>query len=94
MEMENLRLAETDPAKKGNSLFAEVEDQRQAMEKQLLSYKTNYNVLKKQWDLKTQQISKMKVCIIGIDYQVLCPFLNFFYSVDYISLVCILSISK
>ncbi|KAG7157341.1 Spindly-B-like [Homarus americanus] len=36
MEIESLRLAETDPARKGNSLFAEVEDHRQAMEKQLL----------------------------------------------------------
>lgn len=62
MEIESLRLAETDPAKKGNSLFAEVEDQRQAMEKKLLSYKTNYNVVKKQYDLKTEQINKMKVC--------------------------------
>lgn len=61
MEIESLRLAETDPAKKGNSLFAEVEDQRQAMEKKLLSYKTNYNIVKKQYDLKTEQINKMKV---------------------------------
>ncbi|XP_071517718.1 protein Spindly-B-like [Panulirus ornatus] len=66
MEIESLKLGETDPAKKGNSLFAEVEDQRQAMEKQLLSYKTNYNVLKKQCDLKTQQISKMKLQLASL----------------------------
>lgn len=61
LEVESLRLAETDPARKGNSLFAEVEDQRQAMEMQLLNYKTNYNVLKNQCDIKTQQLGKMKV---------------------------------
>ncbi|XP_042878974.1 protein Spindly-like [Penaeus japonicus] len=66
MEIESLRLAETDPAKKGNSLFAEVEDQRQAMEKKLLSYKTNYNVVKKQCDLKTEQISKMKLQLASL----------------------------
>lgn len=61
LEVESLRLAETDPARKGNSLFAEVEDQRQAMEKQLINYKTNYNILKNQYDIKTQQLAKMKV---------------------------------
>lgn len=61
MEIESLKLAETDPAKKGNSLFAEVEDQRQAMERQLLNYKTNYNILKKQHDIKVQQVAKLKV---------------------------------
>lgn len=61
LELESLRLAETDPARKGNSLFAEVEDQRQAMEKQLINYKTNYNILKNQYDIKTQQLAKMKV---------------------------------
>ncbi|XP_047493121.1 protein Spindly-like [Penaeus chinensis] len=66
MEIESLRLAETDPAKKGNSLFAEVEDQRQVMEKKLLSYKTNYNVVKKQYDLKTEQINKMKLQLASL----------------------------
>lgn len=61
LEVESLRLAETDPARKGNSLFAEVEDQRQAMEMQLINYKTNYNILKNQYDIKTQQLAKMKV---------------------------------
>lgn len=61
MEIESLKLAETDPARKGNSLFAEVEDQRQAMERQLLNYKTNYNILKQQHDIKAQQVGKLKV---------------------------------
>ena len=61
MEIESLKLAETDPAKKGNSLFAEVEDHRQVIEMQLINYKTNYNILKKQYDLKTQEAAKLKV---------------------------------
>ena len=61
MEIDVLKLGETDPGKKGNSLFAEVEDQRRVMEKQLQDYKSNYSVLKKQCEIKTQQIAKMKV---------------------------------
>lgn len=61
MEIESLKLAETDPAKKGNSLFAEVEDQRQAIERQLIDYKTNYNIVKKHYDLKAQEAAKLKV---------------------------------
>ncbi|KAK4302956.1 hypothetical protein Pmani_024984 [Petrolisthes manimaculis] len=66
LEVESLRLAETDPSKKGNSLFAEVEDQRQAMEKQLVNYKTNYNIIKKQYDIKTQQLAKMKLQVASL----------------------------
>nr|XP_045601389.1 protein Spindly-like isoform X2 [Procambarus clarkii] len=66
MEIDSLRLAETDPARKGNSLFAEVEDHRQAMEKQLLSYKTNYTIAKKQNELKSQQINKMKLQLASL----------------------------
>lgn len=61
MEIESLKLAETDPARKGNSLFAEVEDHRQAMERQLVNYKTNYNILKKQTEFKVQQVANLKV---------------------------------
>lgn len=85
MEIESLRLAETDPAKKGNSLFAEVEDQRQAMEKKLLSYKTNYNVVKKQYDLKTEQINKMKVC--GYLYMMLLLLLFLVVDIQHVSLM-------
>lgn len=66
MEIDTLRLAETDPGKKGNSLFAEVEDQRQVMERQLLDYKSKYNILKKQCEIKTQQISKMKLQLANL----------------------------
>lgn len=66
MEIETLKMAEIDPAKKGNSLFAEVEDQRQAMERQLINYKTNYNILKKQYDLKTQEAAKLKVSLTAL----------------------------
>ncbi|XP_076047126.1 protein Spindly-B-like [Oratosquilla oratoria] len=63
IEIESLRFAETDPRRKGNSLFAEVEDQRQGLEKKVLSLANNYSTLKKQYDLKVQQICKMKLQI-------------------------------
>ncbi|XP_050687632.1 protein Spindly-B-like isoform X1 [Eriocheir sinensis] len=66
MEIESLKLAETDPGRKGNSLFAEVEDQRQAMERQLVNYKTNYNILKKQHDFKVQQVAKLKLQVASL----------------------------
>ncbi|XP_068216037.1 protein Spindly-like isoform X2 [Palaemon carinicauda] len=61
MEIEALKFGETDPGKKGNSLFAEVEDRRQVVENQLQEYKSKYNLLKKQCEVKTQQINKMKL---------------------------------
>ncbi|KAG0713699.1 Protein Spindly [Chionoecetes opilio] len=66
MEIESLKLAETDPGRKGNSLFAEVEDQRQAMERQLINYKTNNNILKNQFDLKTQEAAKLKLQVASL----------------------------
>lgn len=66
MEIEALKYGETDPGKKGNSLFAEVEDQRQAAEKQLQEYKSRYNLLKKQCEVKTQQINKMKLQLANL----------------------------
>ncbi|XP_064098037.1 protein Spindly-like [Macrobrachium nipponense] len=66
MEIEALKYGETDPGKKGNSLFAEVEDQRQAVEKQLQEYKSSYNLLKKQCEVKTQQVNKMKLQLANL----------------------------
>ncbi|KAK8382598.1 hypothetical protein O3P69_015435 [Scylla paramamosain] len=66
MEIESLKLAETDPAKKGNSLFAEVEDQRQAIERQLIDYKTSYNIVKKHYDLKAQEAAKLKLQVASL----------------------------
>uniref|UniRef100_A0A2K5IHQ1 Protein Spindly n=1 Tax=Colobus angolensis palliatus TaxID=336983 RepID=A0A2K5IHQ1_COLAP len=49
-----------DPNSKGNSLFAEVEDQRAAMERQLISMKVKYQSLKKQNVFNREQMQRMK----------------------------------
>lgn len=47
--------------KKGNSLFSELEDNRQAIEKHLISLKSKYETLKMQVNVKNHQISNLKV---------------------------------
>ncbi|XP_074459925.1 protein Spindly isoform X1 [Larus michahellis] len=50
-----------DPASKGNSLFAEVEDRRAEMERQLISVKIKYHSLQKQHAFTREQLQKMKL---------------------------------
>ncbi|AWP12594.1 putative protein Spindly-like isoform 2 [Scophthalmus maximus] len=52
-----------DPNSKGNSLFAELEDKRAAMERQLISMKVQYQSLQKQHSFSKQQLQRMKVQI-------------------------------
>ncbi|KAM6222194.1 protein Spindly isoform 1-T1 [Rhynchocyon petersi] len=52
-----------DPSSKGNSLFAEVEDRRAAMERQLISMKVKYQSLKKQNAFYREQMQRMKLQI-------------------------------
>ncbi|XP_064135155.1 protein Spindly isoform X2 [Loxodonta africana] len=52
-----------DPSSKGNSLFAEVEDRRAAMERQLISVKVKYQSLKKQNAFNREQMQRMKLQI-------------------------------
>ncbi|XP_040298759.1 protein Spindly [Bufo bufo] len=52
-----------DPNSRGNSLFAEVEDRRAEMERQLISMKVQYQSLKKQHAFSRQQMHRMKVQI-------------------------------
>ena len=61
MEIDQMKLATVDPNRKGNSLFAEVEDNRQLLEKKVLTLTKNQEILLKQNELKTQQNAKMKV---------------------------------
>ncbi|XP_055989074.1 protein Spindly isoform X2 [Sorex fumeus] len=51
------------PNSKGNSLFAEVEDRRAAMERQLISMKVKYQSLKKQNAFNREQMQRMKLQI-------------------------------
>ncbi|XP_008584855.1 PREDICTED: protein Spindly [Galeopterus variegatus] len=52
-----------DPSCKGNSLFAEVEDRRAAMERQLISMKIKYQSLKNQNAFNREQTQRMKLQI-------------------------------
>ncbi|KAL1780270.1 Spindly [Sigmodon hispidus] len=52
-----------DPNSKGNSLFAEVEDRRVAMERQLNLMKVKYQSMKKQNAFTREQMNKMKLQI-------------------------------
>ncbi|XP_005350445.1 protein Spindly [Microtus ochrogaster] len=52
-----------DPNSKGNSLFAEVDDRRVAMERQLNSMKVKYQSLKKHNAFTREQMNKMKLQI-------------------------------
>ncbi|XP_068273322.1 protein Spindly isoform X1 [Nyctibius grandis] len=50
-----------DPTSKGNSLFAEVEDRRAEMERQLISVKIQYQSLQKQHAFTREQLQRMKL---------------------------------
>ncbi|XP_008061728.1 protein Spindly isoform X2 [Carlito syrichta] len=52
-----------DPNSKGNSLFAEVEDRRAALERQFISMKVKYQSLKKQNVFNREQMQRMKLQI-------------------------------
>ncbi|XP_062281878.1 protein Spindly [Scomber scombrus] len=52
-----------DPNSKGNSLFAELEDKRAEMERQLISMKVQYQSLQKQHAFSKQQLQRTKVQI-------------------------------
>ncbi|XP_010748938.2 protein Spindly [Larimichthys crocea] len=49
-----------DPNSRGNSLFAELEDKRAEMERQLISMKVQYQSLQKQHAFSKQQLQRMK----------------------------------
>ncbi|XP_076878012.1 protein Spindly [Brachyhypopomus gauderio] len=55
-----------DPNSKGNSLFAEVEDKRAEMERQLISMKVQNQSLQKQHAFTKQQMIRMKVQISNL----------------------------
>ncbi|KFU92848.1 Protein Spindly [Chaetura pelagica] len=50
-----------DPTSKGNSLFAEVEDRRAEMERQLISMRIKYQSLQKQHAFTREQLQRMKL---------------------------------
>ncbi|KAJ0002849.1 hypothetical protein NQD34_007998 [Periophthalmus magnuspinnatus] len=63
VQLDQLLQQAQDPNSKGNSLFAELEDKRAEMEKQLISMKVQYQSLQKQYAFSKQQMQRLKVQI-------------------------------
>lgn len=63
VQLDRLLQQAQDPNSKGNSLFAELEDKRAEMEKQLISMKVQYQSLQKQYAFSKQQMQRLKVQI-------------------------------
>ncbi|KAG5263528.1 hypothetical protein AALO_G00265800 [Alosa alosa] len=66
IQLDQLLQKEQDPNSRGNSLFAEVEDKRAEMEKQLISVKVQYKSLQQQHAFSKQQMHRMKVQIAAL----------------------------
>ncbi|XP_038270051.1 protein Spindly isoform X2 [Dermochelys coriacea] len=60
-QLDHALLQALDPTSKGNSLFAEVEDRRAEMERQLISVKVKYQSLQKQHAFTREQLQRMKL---------------------------------
>lgn len=60
-EIDLYKMNEKDPNVKGNSLFAEVEDNRLYLEKQVLKLRGYYTTVTKQYEIKVAQVSRLKV---------------------------------
>ncbi|KAG8519505.1 Protein Spindly [Galemys pyrenaicus] len=63
VQLDQARQQALDPNSKGNSLFAEVEDRRAAMERQFISMKVKYQSLKKENESDKEMIKRMKLQI-------------------------------
>lgn len=63
VQLDNALREAQDPNSKGNSLFAELEDKRAEMEKQLIGMKVQYQSLLKAQAFSKQQLQRMKVQI-------------------------------
>ena len=61
MELEQALMESQDNKKKGNSLFAEVEDRRVIAEKELVSLKVKYNAMEKQLEATRSQLHRLKL---------------------------------
>ncbi|CAM1313887.1 Uncharacterised protein g6375 [Pycnogonum litorale] len=60
VEMDAMKFDDIDVNKRGNSLFAEVEDKRQRLHAQLTNLKITYESLKRKYDINKSQLSRMK----------------------------------
>nr|XP_033778490.1 protein Spindly isoform X4 [Geotrypetes seraphini] len=65
-QLDEAQLGALNPKKKGNSLFAEVEDRREKMERHLKKMKAQYQSLQKQHAFSRQECQRMKVQIASL----------------------------
>ncbi|XP_030078336.1 protein Spindly [Microcaecilia unicolor] len=65
-QLDEVQLGTLNPKKKGNSLFAEVEDRREKMERHLKNMKVQYQSLQKQHAFSRQECQRMKVQIASL----------------------------
>ncbi|KAM9834797.1 protein Spindly isoform 6-T12 [Syngnathus typhle] len=63
VHMERVLQQAQDPNSKGNSLFAELEDERAEMERRLISMKNQYESLQAHYAFNKQQLQRMKVLL-------------------------------
>ncbi|KAI1884997.1 hypothetical protein AGOR_G00215650 [Albula goreensis] len=63
IQLDQMMQQAQDPNSRGNSLFAEVEDKRAEMERQLISMRVQHQSLQKQHAFSKQQLHRMKVQI-------------------------------
>ncbi|XP_049596218.1 protein Spindly isoform X6 [Syngnathus scovelli] len=63
VHMERVLQQAQDPNSKGNSLFAELEDERAEMERRLISMKDQYESLQAHYAFNKQQLQRMKVLL-------------------------------
>ncbi|XP_063046652.1 protein Spindly [Engraulis encrasicolus] len=66
IQLDQLLQKEQDPNSRGNSLFAEVEDKRAEMERQMIGMKVQYQSLQQQHAFSKQQMHRMKVQIAAL----------------------------
>ncbi|XP_054453555.1 protein Spindly [Anoplopoma fimbria] len=66
IQLEQFLQQAQDPNSKGNSLFAELEDRRAQMERQLISMRVQYHSLQKQHAFSKQHLQRMKAQIASL----------------------------
>ncbi|XP_071807167.1 protein Spindly-like [Asterias amurensis] len=66
LELDAAKMEETDINKRGNSLFAEVEDRRKEIENKMISLKVQSESFKEQLNMKKQQVHKMRFQIAAL----------------------------
>lgn len=70
VEMEQLRLQHGKPNIKGNSVYSELDDRRNLVERQLDQFKAKYDRLKLEHEVTRQQLKKSKMYNLALQNEV------------------------